>query len=477
MSWREESTFKPSSRLVEEEKEYLKLVKKVREILKLEERVSKGEVLEGLQQEKVASKDKLLREVADLAAKLPPETELLDKNPDVTDLLPNSAVRDIQRRRQQEQRERERRAEQEVKKKERVEFMTRHDKPIVDVAISADGAHLFTCSKDYFVLCWSLRDKVLQVVSTFAGHKGAVFAVDATDFACGVASGGADGVVHFWQADATRLEKGSVSAPLATLDHGGIVRVLRWCPFDAQGEPGRRLASASEKLVSKPPAICVWRVSARGRAESILRIDDPKVLPGKANDIRWGAGAKVKLFSCHDNGYVGVWSAEAPGGLLKTIKLHAAPVVSLALSGDGSTLVTASHDGTSMAVDVSRPSTDTLLVYKANRPLNAVCLSEDFKAGDGGAGALVLAGGKNARDVTTQATLEDEFESKVLDGASGEVLASTTKAHFGPVHALLPLPRIGRHGAFASVSEDGCLKVHGLDGRLLHSDVIGDVIE
>lgn len=474
MSWRAESTFKPTSKLSEEEKEWLKLAKKFREILKLEERQTKGEVLEGLQQEKVASKDKLLKEVSSLAAKLPPETEVLQKNQDVADLLPDDVFKGMEKRKKQEQRRSEQRAEQEVREREKPQFQDRHEKPIVDVALAADGRHLFTCSKDKAVLCWTMKDRLLQVVCTFAGHKGAVFSVAAAPGPCGLASGGADGEVHFWQADPAKLKVGSVVAPVASLDHKGIVRVLRWCPFDAPGAAGggRLLASASEKLLSTPPAICVWRVGDRGKVDLVLRIDDPKVLPGKANDLKWGDGAKTKLFSCHDNGYVGVWSTDAPGSLLKTIKLHAGPIMSLALASDGKQIVTASKDESSAVVDVSKPSTDTLHVYKANRPLNAVCLTEDFKAGESGAGAVVFAGGMNERDVTTRQTHDDEFESKVRDAASGDEVASTNRSHFGPVHRLLSLPGLRKGGAFASVSEDGTLKVHGWDGRLLHSDTI-----
>mmetsp|Transcript_15318 Transcript_15318/g.44302 ORF Transcript_15318/g.44302 Transcript_15318/m.44302 type:complete len:474 (+) Transcript_15318:144-1565(+) len=472
MSWRAESTFKPSSKLVDEEKEFLKLVKKVRDIVKLEEKAAKGEALETLQQEKVASKEKVLKEVAAAAVKLPGETELFEKNADVIDLLPSGTLKAFEKKKQQDQQQRDRRARQDMEKREKVEFMTHHEKPIVDIALSSDGKHLFTCSKDKYVLCWSMKDRLLQVVATYAGHKGAVFAVDAGVGPYGLVSGGADGEVHFWQADTSKLRTGDIASPSAKLSHGGIVRVLRWCPFDAPDCKERRLASASEKLVSSPPAICVWRVGDRGKAECIVRIDDPKVLPGKANDLRWGGGAMVKLFSCHDNGYVGVWNPVSAEPLLRTCKLHSAPIMSLALAADGSQIVTASHDQTCAAVDVTTREMPKLMVYKANRPLNAVCLSADFKAGAGGAGTLVLAGGKNAREVTTEATLEDEFESKMLDAATGEEAGSTTKAHFGPVHRLLSLPAVGKGGAFGSVSEDGTLKVHGLDGRTLHSDVI-----
>lgn len=472
MSWRNESTFKPTSKLLDEEKEFLKLVKKMRDILKLEEKVGKGEVLEGLQKDKVAAKDRTLQEIESMAKRLPGETEVLDKNPDIAGLLPSSIKQGLDKKRHQDQARQERRQQEEVKKKDIHEFMSRHDKPIVEVAVAADGRHIFTCSKDYYVLCWSLRDKTLSVVSTFGGHKGAVFALDAIGGPRGLATGGADGVVHFWQADPSKLRQNGVEAPATTLDHGGIVRVLRWCPFD-DGDTVR-LASASEKLVSKPPAICVWRVGPRGRPEGIVRIDDAKVLPGKANDLRWGSGGKTKLFSCHDNGYVGVWGAD-DGALLKTLKLHTGPIMSLSLSADGTALVTASHDQSAVVVDVSTPSTPTVLSIKVNRPLNAVCLSDDFKAGEGGRGSIALAGGKNARDVTTQATLEDEFESKIMDPVSGEEKVSSYRTHFGPVHRLYSLPRHRSGGSYASVSEDGCVKIHGWDGRLLQSDVMGDI--
>jgi WD40 repeat protein len=278
-------------------------------------------------------------------------------------------------------------------------------------------------------------------------------------------TGGADSKVMLWQGDPTKLRLGTVTAPQSTFDHGGIVRVLRWCPFDS-GEK-RRFASASEKLGSKPPAIAVWQVSQKAQAERLLQLEN---LPTKSNDLQWGGGAKTKLFSAHDNGYVGVWSAEGEGSLLKTIKLHAGPVSCLVLTNDGTVLVTASHDRTVAAVDVSKPSTDTLATYKANRPINAVVASADFVAAS--KGVVVVGGGRDPRDVTTSKELaEDENEATVLDAVGGEPVASG-KGHFGPIHALLALPTLGQYGAFASVSEDGCVKVHGIDGKLLHSDTL-----
>lgn len=323
------------------------------------------------------------------------------------------------------------------------------------------------------MLCWSLEKPLLRCVCTFAGHSGAVFALDVCAAAppapAWLLTGAADGQVMLWQGEPSRHASGSVVAPAHTLDHGGIVRVLRWCPFDDAEAPaaGRRFASSSEKLGSKPPFIAVWQVSPKGAVTKLLQLQD---LPTKANDLQWGGGAKTKLFSAHDNGYVGVWLVEGPGSLLKTIRLHTGPVSSLCLTADGSVLVTASHDGSVAAVDVTTRETETLATYKVDRPLNAVAISGDFKAGS--AGKVIVAGGKDPRDVTRSKDLrEDEFEAKVLDASSSDQLASG-KGHFGPIHALLALPRLGPGGAFASASEDGCLRVHGMDGRLLHSDTL-----
>jgi len=480
MSWRAESTFKPTSAFVEDEKEYLKLCKKIRDILKLEEKQASGEKLAQNQLDKVSAKAGLLKDVTKLAVKLPGTTDVFDKNEDITAILGAATQQDIAKKRKQELEKKESRLKKQEEERKKPEFMCRHDRPILQVCVTGDGRHLFTCSKDKYVLCWSMEQKLLKSIVTFAGHIGAVFAVDVCSGPgpSWLLTGAADGQVMLWQGDPSRHTHFTVATPNHTLEHGGMVRVLRWCPFDAAqassggyssgpAPSGRRFASASEKLGSKPAVIAVWQVSPAGATKKLVEIKD---LPTRANDLQWGGGAKLKLFSAHENGYVGVWSIEGAGSLMKTIKLHSDPITALSLGAGGSTLVTASRDKTSMAVDVTQPSTPTLATYEWNRPLNAVAVSSDFKANE--SGHIIIGGGKEARDVTRASDLvADEFEAKVFDAASAEPVAAG-QGHFGPIHCLLSLPRTGQNGAFASVSEDGCLRVHGLDGELLHSDTL-----
>lgn len=475
MSWRAESTFKATSALADEEKDFLKGVKKLRDIFKLQEKEKAGEKLQAAQEKKITELESTLKELAALGTRLPATTEVLDRNQDIINMMPPKAVdqimkkhRQAQDRAQDDKERRERKEERDRAERLKGEFMTRHDRCILRMAASKEG-YIYTCSKDKFVLCWSMHQQLLSCVCTYAGHRGAVWAIDSSP--AGLISGDSDGKILLWDKDAGRKNPCSIAKPLATFNDGGNVHVLRWCPFDnaeggypQQSGGAHRFASACDKLAKKPPAIAVWSLKGRN-AECLIRLED---LPGRANDLQWAGGAKTKLISCHDNGYVGIWLAEGEGSLLKTIKLHSSPIAQLCLTPDGKALVTASHDSSAKVVDISTPATETLMTYKADRPLNAVDVSADFGPG---VGNLIVGGGRDPMVVTMSSLMEDEFEAKILDSESGEPVAAA-KGHFGPIHDVVFMPWLKGGGGFATCSEDGCLRVHALDGSTLHSDKI-----
>merc|ERR1712232_749795 len=128
----------------------------------------------------------------------------------------------------------------------------------------------------------------------------------------------------------------------------------------------------------------------------------------------------------------------------------------------------ASHDRSAKAVDISDKETPELARYgDFNRPLNAITVSDDYKAGE--SGVVMLGGGRDSMVVTQSQLLEDEFHVMVLDSAGGSKLAAGA-GHFGPVHATRYMAWVGPRGAVATCAEDGCLKVFGVDGDLLHTD-------
>jgi len=473
MSWRAESTFKASSALSDEEKDFLKMVKKIRDIFKLQEKEKNGEKLQASQSQKVAELESTLKDLAVIGGRLPATTEVLDRNQDIVNMLPGKAVENIMKKQSQAkdrlQQDNQRRSQKEEKdraERQKPEFMARHERCILSIAVSKDG-YIYTCSKDKYVLCWSMKEQLLKCVCTYAGHRGAVRAVDASENHQ-LISGDSDGKIMLWDKDAPKKSPGSVQSPISTVNDGGNVQVLRWCPYDIPQKPGdtARFASACEKLASKPAAIAVWSLSGR-KMEQVLRLED---LPGKANDLRWAGGAKMKLLSCHDNGYIGVWLAEGEGSLLKTLKLHSSPIATLCLAPNGKAVITASHDSSVKVVDISSPAMETLVTYKADRPLNAVAATLDYVPGS--TGNLVVAGGRDPMLVTTSTLMEDEFEAKIIE-AEGGIPIAAAKGHFGPIHDIVFMPWLDKNnGGFATCSEDGCLRVHALDGSTLHSDRI-----
>eukprot|EP00928_Gymnodinium_smaydae_P055381 TRINITY_DN38940_c0_g1_i1.p1 TRINITY_DN38940_c0_g1~~TRINITY_DN38940_c0_g1_i1.p1 ORF type:complete len:463 (+),score=124.19 TRINITY_DN38940_c0_g1_i1:63-1451(+) len=459
MSWRAESNFVASSKLRDEEKNFLKLAKKIRDIWKLEERVKAGEEVDAKQREKVDSLPESIKELIGLVAKLPDGSEVLDKNPDMADLIPNSAKREAEKRRQQEQQRKQRREEEERKKRDTVVMQDRHTRPITDISVSADGKRIFTSSKDKIVLCWSTARKLLEATHTYGGHEGAVFAVDVSPSApARLATGAADGTLKLWPAEASG--KSGIVAADSTVQHGGIVKVLRWCPFEPT-----RLATASDKLGAQQPMIAVWKVNAPGKgAECLVKME---ALPTKANALQWGSGGKPKVFSAHDNGYIGVWDA-TDGKLLKTLKLHREPIIGLAMDPAGVTLLTASRDMTGKAVDISTRDTPEIRTWKTDRPLNAVAVSPQFSLADE-RGSIVFGGGRQDRDIaTTKEVVEGEMDPQILS-TTGE-WQGAGKGHIGPIHVI----RFIAGGGFATGAEDGCIYVHDMQGGLLHSDNMRD---
>eukprot|EP00929_Paragymnodinium_shiwhaense_P107743 TRINITY_DN74105_c0_g1_i1.p1 TRINITY_DN74105_c0_g1~~TRINITY_DN74105_c0_g1_i1.p1 ORF type:complete len:475 (+),score=121.74 TRINITY_DN74105_c0_g1_i1:143-1567(+) len=468
MSWRAESTFTPTSKLADEEKNFLKLSKKIREIWKLEEKQKNGEKLEPNQLDKVTNLDTSIKEMIALVKRLPKNSEVLAKNPDMADLVPSSALKEAEQRRQVEDKKKAAREAEAQRKKEIVEFQPRHDRPVMDVTVSEDGKWVYTCSKDKVVLGWSTSKKLLEVVRTYGGFEGAVYAVDVSPGPAPLlAAGGADGKVLFYSAE-VRDKKPAVVMPDGSLNHGGMVKALRWCPHDKQ-----TFATCADKLGNDPPCIALWTVApnvlkqAAGKAASLVtRITK---IPARASAIAWDPvkGKMPKLFSSHDNGYVAVWKADETGALLTTIKLHTEPVTCVTITADGSTLFSSSRDRTVAVVDITSRECPVILRLKTNRPLNAVAVSEDFKKGS--TAGLVVGGGQSERDVTTTKEVEGEFEAQIYDwaGSKGDMSWSAAgKGHFGPIHQIRFLPNKG----FVTAGEDGCVWGFDLEGNVAHTD-------
>lgn len=476
MSWRQESTFKASSKLTDAEREFLKVIKKFRDVQKLEEKAASGVQLEALQLKKIDEKTDIIKDLIKLAGKLPETTELLDKNPDVVELLPENLLKAAERKRQAEVERRQRKEEAEVREKKVFKHQTWHERPVTAMVISEDGSFLFTCGKDKVILCWDLRNgpkegakaKKIEAHRTFAGHDGAVWGLGLLPAARNMMlSGGADGKVLLW--DTSNLTKSGIAGTVATscgsFEHGGIIRVITGCPEDlSAGASGANFATASDKFKDTPPFVATWKLDGR-KVSNVIKIDK---IPARANAVKWSGGGKVKLLTAHENGYLGVWAADN-GDLLKTMKLHDKSIVYLCQAAGGSIVFTASLDKTSKIVDMTKREMPVLSTFTVNRPCLAVAAPRNYVP-DGTEEEkkdnwVVLAGGMEDRDVTTQKSHEDEFDCLLLGDDSKQWGAA--KGHFGTVHGLEFLPD-GR--SFASCAEDGHVYVFWGDGSVRFAD-------
>jgi len=89
--------------------------------------------------------------------------------------------------------------------------------------------------------------------------------------------------------------------------------------------------------------------------------------------------------------------------------------------------------------------------YTVDRPVNSASLSSIKDH-------LVLAGGQEARDVTTSGAASGRFQFDFFNVVHREFLGSV-KGHFGPVNTLVFSPD-GK--MFASGGEDGYIRLHHL---------------
>merc|ERR1712098_224958 len=129
---------------------------------------------------------------------------------------------------------------------------------------------------------------------------------------------------------------------------------------------------------------------------------------------------------------------------------HGKTITDMQTSKDGSMLITASKDCTSMLFDADELT--PLKKYVTERPVNSASLSPIYDH-------VVLGGGQDAMDVTTTSTRVGKFEARFFHMIFEEEFGRV-KGHFGPINSVQFHPD-GR--GYASGGEDGYVRVHQFD--------------
>ena len=164
------------------------------------------------------------------------------------------------------------------------------------------------------------------------------------------------------------------------------------------------------------------------RKKSYIRIQDLKSAVKGENE---GEGAKViegpldhlitqaswgplnqTLYIATDKGKFIIHDLEANQPIVQE-DVHKGEIFSFTATYDHTMLITCSKDGTAKLL---HPRTlQEIRVYPFNKPCRAACISPLFDAPENQKFHVLLAGGQDARDVTTTAAKDGGFEIKMLD--------------------------------------------------------------
>lgn len=136
--------------------------------------------------------------------------------------------------------------------------------------------------------------------------------------------------------------------------------------------------------------------------------------------------------------------------------VHKSEIFSFTVTYDHTMLITCSRDGHAKLL---HPQTlEPVRDFEFVKPCRAASISPLFDSSDIQKFHVLLAGGQDARDVTTTQATEGGFQIKLMSIIYNESLGDIT-GHFGTVHTLAFSPD-GFN--FASGSEDGYVHFHKL---------------
>ena len=136
--------------------------------------------------------------------------------------------------------------------------------------------------------------------------------------------------------------------------------------------------------------------------------------------------------------------------------LHKGEIFSFTFTYDHTMLITCSKDGTAKLIN---PKTlEPVRTFSYSKPCRAATISPLFDSQENQKFHVLLAGGQDARDVTTTQATEGGFQIKMLSIIFNQELAEIL-GHFGTVHTIAYSPD---GVCFASGSEDGYVHYHKL---------------
>jgi len=316
-------------------------------------------------------------------------------------------------------------------------YMTGHQRPVHKVVHNLDGDLLFSCSDDGKVCMYNTHQCVRTGVFEV---KEAVTSIAVTlDSKYLIAAAMTTGFIVFNVADgrqAKRVETKALQNKQVSLSFGDKQLLVL---FDLERVSHVRVYDMNE----------------------VLREDAPKhsfEIKG-TRDATW---THAKWYRLNKSIIVSTNTGQlimydlASKTATRTVQVHKAEIFKTYLTHDFTMLVTCSRDGNACLVNPETFEVVRTFVY--GKPVRSACISPLFEDPDHQKFDIMIAGGQDAKDVTTTTAEAGGFEMKLFSIFYNEKLAEI-HGHFGPVHSIDFSPD-GR--AFASGAEDGYVHYHQL---------------
>jgi translation initiation factor 3 subunit I len=331
-----------------------------------------------------------------------------------------------------------------------------HERPVTLVKFNLDGDFFLTCAKDGEVNL--VRTDTGELMGTYnpVGEKpGAVYAIDITKDNQHVVIAGADGKLVFFKFSGEQVQNG-------VLNHGGI---LKYVEFNQHPRNQNMVCTCNDKFKSVaegtiPNRIMIWQWQPS--LKRLLSIDDK--LPMKATKVKWGPYDE-SLVSIFEEGTVALWGTglgdHTAGEQLYLISAHTSPCTGINFDRDRMLMITSSKDMSAKLWAMDQGEPELLKVYKTDRPLNDAAIYPNVNVVDDDEAKyhVLLAGGQDAKDVTTTASSSGKFEAVIWHLIFEEEIGSV-KGHFSPINSVAWFPD-GR--GFVTGAEEGMVRVWHLD--------------
>lgn len=322
-------------------------------------------------------------------------------------------------------------------------YLTGHSRPVHKVMHNYDGDLLFTCSDDGTICMYDTHQLVR--IGVFKVNE-SCRSIDVTKNSKYVVASATTVGINVYDIKTGKLTS-QVNVPglhskQVSLSFGDD---LCFCLHDVEKRSYIRIFNMAEVMAGTSEGA----VGGKGVKE-IHTLEGSKDY--QYTQAVWGPRNQSLLIGT-TTGKVLYYDIES-ASIISEEPVHSDEIFSLSLTHDFTMLFTGSRDGTSKLLN---PETlNVIRTFNYGKPCRTSSISPLWESTEFQKFHVILAGGQDAKDVTTTSAESGGFEMKMYNVIFNEKL-SEVHGHFGPVHSTSFSPD---GFSFASGAEDGYVHYH-----------------